>query len=827
MNKYGFFTPDDKYKITNPYTPEPWLHYLIRVNQPGTETFCSGVTYTGGGFDVRGTHENTFVDTKLHLNDEDNMGRYIYIYDRDDKDLFTTTWQPIRKENQSLNTTLEFGKITFNSEYNGLKTTQVMVVPEEFDGWIQNVTIKNCSDKVKNLTLYPFVPIHMGDALDRLLAGDNDGFFGGSYYDSELKSIVFRRNHGISIKDNRDDINGMLGNVAIFHSTLNNKSTKYDTNLENFYGSRFNNQKNPGAILNDSLKSENTPYLRNACGVFKNEVTINPGESLEFAVTLISGSTNDYYNNGKKEFKRYLDLIHNGDKREFMIKNVVSWWEKTLNRLNIYSPDEKINHGFKWLQYQCEIVYILNRMKSRYHTGYEYGWGFRDILQDILYTFPYRGMEMAGVLKHISTQMFNSGKTYHNFFIDQLGNRSIEASDDPIWFANAVVKYCKESGDFNFLDEVTDYADKKEGLGDFKGSILEHCIKGLDSVWADSSPRHLPYMKDCDWNDDLNENRKGSGPNRDVESVMVAQQLYSGLIDMANLFRASDRRVELVKEYEDRALKIKNSIKEYCMDKEGYFKRALFNEEEEADLGSSESEFAKIFLEPQAFGINSGVADEEQGRKSLDAVKKYLDSKWGAMLCYPVYSDLSENKKLPKRTWNIEKEPPAMKENGGIFMHLNAWLVQSYCMVGQGAEAVAHYQKNLPENMSADQDVYKSEPYVYPEYVRGKGIDSHGRGGHTWLTGTAPTMHMALTEYIFGVRADYGGLVIDPCVDPKWSNFKMERNFRGARYIINFTNPNGVEKGVRMISVNGTNISGNIVPPQKEGSINKISVVMG
>ena len=152
-------------------------------------------------------------------------------------------------------------------------------------------------------------------------------------------------------------------------------------------GTGLNNQKNPGAILETELKSRDTPYLRRACGVFKNEVIIKPGESLEFAVALIAGSTNDYYSNNKNELKEYIRLISSRQKREEMSENVIKWWEKVLDRLKITSPDEKINHGFKWLQYQCEIVYILNRMKSRYHTGYEYGWGFRDILQDILYTF--------------------------------------------------------------------------------------------------------------------------------------------------------------------------------------------------------------------------------------------------------------------------------------------------------------------------------------------------------------------------------------------------------------------------------------------------------
>jgi len=91
MTQYGHFNELGQFIIKNPFTPEPWLHYLIRPGQPGTETFCSGVTYTAGGFDVRGTHENTFVDTQIHLNDADNVGRYVYIVDQDTGACFATT----------------------------------------------------------------------------------------------------------------------------------------------------------------------------------------------------------------------------------------------------------------------------------------------------------------------------------------------------------------------------------------------------------------------------------------------------------------------------------------------------------------------------------------------------------------------------------------------------------------------------------------------------------------------------------------------------------------------------------------------------------------
>jgi cellobiose phosphorylase len=827
MNVYGFFDENDRFVINNPYTPEPWLHYLIRLNQPGTQTFCSGVSYTGGGFDVRGTHENTFVDTQLHLNDGDNVGRYVYIVDKKTGKYFTTTWQPVRNPGQIFKTTFSFGKATFESDCEGIHAVQEMFVPLEFDGWIQNITLKNTSAEPRELAIYPFVPIQMGNALIRLVAGDNDGFFGGAAFDPDLCAIVFRRHHGTAVNDDPSKINGMLGNVAAFYSTLNNTSTEYETSMERLTQDRFHSLADPLSILNGKLSNKNQAYLRRTCGVFKNEIALSAGESITFAVVLIAGSTQDYYLNNKKQLKDIITQIRSETMRKEMAQHVGDWWKKRMDLLTISSPDKKLNRAFLWLQYQCQIVYILNRMKSRYHTGYEYGWGFRDILQDVLYPLPYDAPMVAAALKHISTQMFSTGVSYHNFFIDQPGNKAIEASDDPLWFPSAVIKYCKESGNFSFLDEVTDYAEVREGQAGIRGTILEHCRKAIDRVWTDRSSRNLPFMKDCDWNDDLNELRKGVKPNSHLESVMVAQQLYRGLLDLAELFEASGRCRELCAGYISRAVIIKNAIQKYALDDEGYYKRALSIAGDGEDLGSSKNKFGKIFLESQCFGILSGVADENRAEKVIESVKKYLDTEYGAMLCYPLYTDLAEKNILPTKTWNIEKEPPAMKENGSIFMHLNAWLVQAYTVLGKGKDAVACYLKTLPENLASDQDRYKSEPYVYPEYVRGRGGEEFGRGGHTWLTGTAPTMHQALIEYIFGLKPAYDGLEIDPCVDPAWKEFSITRNFRGDVYKISISNPDQVERGVASIVVDGTAIKGKKLPLFNDGKVHVVKVVMG
>jgi len=828
MAEYGKFNENDEFEIFNPRTPEPWLHYLIRPDQSGTQTFCSGVSYSGGGFDVRGTHENTFVDTQLHLNDADDRGRYCYIVDAKSRDFFTTTWQPVKKEGQEFKTTLGFGYIKFDSQYKGIKTEEVMFVPKEFDGWVQNIVIENLTGETKELEIYPFVPIHMGDALIRLLAGDNDGFFGGANWDKDLNAIVFRRNHGTSVNDDTAEINGMLGNVAAFYSSLNTPDTEYETSEERFTGDRFHSLAEPLSIIAAKpLSNTNQAYLRRTCGVFRNKITLGAGKKIEFAVALVASSTKNYYLNEKSHLKEMINMVKDAQAREKMLREVKKWWSDLMSRFEISTPSEKINRAFKWLQYQCQVVYILNRMKSRYHTGYEYGWGFRDILQDVNFNLPYSADTVKTALKHIATQMFSTGVSYHNFFIDQPGNKSIQASDDPVWLPMAIIKYVKETGDFSFLDEKAAYAEVYEGEGEIYGTILEHIQKAIDRVWTDRSGRDLPYMKDCDWNDDLNELRTGGEWNKDVESIMAAQQLYKVLIDTAQLLKAANKDNALANDYILRAKKLYDAIEKYAIDKEGYYIRALSGVPEKKDLGRSENPEAKIFLEPQTFGINCETADESRAKIVIKKVEEYLDSEFGAQICFPVYTGLAEREELPGRTWNIEKEPPAMKENGSIFMHLNAWLVQSYAILNRGTDAVNFYEKCLPENLASDQDRYKSEPYVYPEYVRGRGGIGFGQGGHTWLTGTAPTMHQSFTEWVLGLRPDYDGLKIDPKIHKDWKEFSARRNFRGAVYEITVKNPNGVEHGVKSMKIDGNEIQGNLINPHRDGKTYKVEIVLG
>jgi N,N'-diacetylchitobiose phosphorylase len=108
----------------------------------------------------------------------------------------------------------------------------------------------------------------------------------------------------------------------------------------------------------------------------------------------------------------------------------------------------------------------------------------------------------------------------------------------------------------------------------------------------------------------------------------------------------------------------------------------------------------------------------------------------------------------------------------------------------------------------------------------GEAHSLHGQAHHPWLTGSAGWFYTAVTRHILGVRLTFDGLVIDPCIPSAWPGFSVSRQWRGATYEISVENPDGVQKGVKSVTLNGASVTGPI-PPQPAGSVNEVVVVMG
>ena len=84
-----------------------------------------------------------------------------------------------------------------------------------------------------------------------------------------------------------------------------------------------------------------------------------------------------------------------------------------------------------------------------------------------------------------------------------------------------------------------------------------------------------------------------------------------------------------------------------------------------------------------------------------------------------------------------------------------------------------------------------------------------------------------ISNYILGIKPDWDGLKIDPCLPTDWKGFTVSRRYRGAVYSITVDNTAGVEYGVKEITVNGTAQAGTVIPPAPAGETVEVKVIMG
>ena len=198
-------------------------------------------------------------------------------------------------------------------------------------------------------------------------------------------------------------------------------------------------------------------------------------------------------------------------------------------------------------------------------------------------------------------------------------------------------------------------------------------------------------------------------------------------------------------------------------------------------------------------GLEEGMVD-----KAIDSCKKYLDCEHGMVLNNPAYTTYHVE------MGEISSYPAGYKENAGIFCHNNPWVIIGETVAGRGSDAWELFRKISPMYLK-DQALHKVEPYVNCQMVAGKDAAKPGEGKNSWLTGTAAWMWLTVSQYLLGIKPTYDGLMIDPCLDSDIKEYSVKRILRGTEYDITVKNPNGNQKGVKSITVDGVAIEGNII----------------
>jgi cellobiose phosphorylase len=492
-----------------------------------------------------------------------------------------------------------------------------------------------------------------------------------------------------------------------------------------------------------------------------------------------------------------------------------TYWRELLSVYQLRSDDEKLNRMVNiWNPYQCMITYNFSRSASYFESGIGRGMGFRDSNQDLIgfvHMAPERAKER--IIDIASTQ-FEDGGAYHQYQpLTKRGNNEIGGNfnDDPLWLILSVSEYIKETGDWSILDTDVPFDNDENN----SASLFEHLKRSFNHVIDNKGPHGLPLIGRADWNDCLNLNCFSNNPDEPFQTTENKAGGKAESIFIAGMFVLYGK--EYVRLCESRGLTdeaktalkeiqvMEEAVKTHGWDGDWYLRAYDFFSRK---VGSKENEEGQIFIEPQGFCAMAEIGMAEGfPQKALEAVNERLAYQYGIVLNNPPFS------KYHIELGEISTYPEGYKENAGVFCHNNPWVMIAETVVGNGDRAFDYYSRIAPAYLEEISDLHRTEPYVYSQMIAGKDAFKPGEAKNSWLTGTAAWNFYAISQYILGIRTEYRGLKIDPCIPNSWKGFKITRKFRGVDYHITVNNPKGVSKGIEEIRVNGKVFDNNIIPP--------------
>jgi cyclic beta-1,2-glucan synthetase len=791
----GFSEAEGEYVILlgeRQWTPAPWLNVIANPSL-GCLVSESGSGYTW----AVNSRENQLTPWS---NDpvSDPPGEAFYLRDDDTGEIWSPTPLPIRGEGFYVVRHGQ-GYSRFEYEMREIASDLTVFVAPEDPVKISRLAVENRSESTRTLTFTAYVEWVLGPRRAT----------GAPFIVTELDSAtgaLFARNPW-----NEEH----AGRVAF--ADIGADPAAWTADRAEFVG-RNGGLQAPSGLARGAILSRRAGACLDPCAALQVRWRLAPGERREAVFLLGEGRDVDE--------ARQLVVRHRSRSPDVSLAAVRREWEDTLTALQVRTPDRSMDLMLnRWLLYQALACRVRARA-ALYQAGG--AWGFRDQLQDgMSFTVARRELTREHLLRAASRQ-FEEGDVQHWWHEPSGRGVRTRISDDRIWLVYATHHYLEITGDRSVLDEPVGFlAAPPLAPGEVDryfqpetsketAPLYEHCARALDRSLAVG--RHgLPLMGSGDWNDGMN--RVGEGGQG--ESVWLGWFLHTNLYEFARIAeeRGETRRALAWREHSN-ALKL--ALERHGWDGDWY-RRAFFDDG--TPLGSAVNDECRIDSIVQSWGVISGAADPERGRRAMAAVDEHLIRRGdGLVLLFTPPFD-----RTPLEPGYIKGYAPGVRENGGQYTHAAVWAMIAFAALGDGDKAGELFAILNPINHASTRSGlyrYKIEPYVMAGDVYSERPHT-GRGGWSWYTGAAGWMYRAGIEWILGFRLRGTSLHLDPCIPRTWPRFEIAFRYHSARYRLVVENPRGAMRGVTEISVDGAAVEGREIPLADDGREHRIAVLLG
>ncbi|NLA54168.1 MAG: glycosyl transferase, partial [Clostridiales bacterium] len=792
-NGLGGFSPDgNEYVIrleTDQTTPAPWVNVLANPS------FGFISTASGSGFTWHGNSSENKLTPWSNDAVSDDPGEAFYITDTDSGEIFTPTALPIRGD-EPYNIIHGFGYTRFEHESHGIYQRMTQFVPVDSSVKLSLITLVNNSEQKRSLTLTYYLRPVLGVS-DQATA-------------MHIQTSVSPDGALLIENPYRNTTGGEICYIDV------SKTKRWVTgDREEFFGA--GDMSSPDSLLRDTLSGAVGTGL-DPCGAMQVKVFLAPGESRELVFQLGVAQSLMEVDSLSLRYKSISETKES-------LQRVQEFWKNKLEVTKVKTPTRSMNLMLNgWLQYQVVACRLWAR-SGFYQAGGAYG--FRDQLQDCLsMASDWPQLAREQILHHAQHQ-FLEGDVQHWWHEGGGGIRS-RMTDDRLWLPYVTAEYIRITGDSGILSEVRPFLEEAPladgeferysvpNISSTQTSLYDHCLRAIE-ISLQFGEHGLPLMGTGDWNDGMNAvGEKGKG-----ESVWMGWFLSTVLQMFAPICTLMGEP-EKSEQYLDIRKTTLAAIEEHAWDG-SWYRRAYFDDG--SILGSAENAECKIDSISQTWAVISGGADPQRAQTAMNSLIDYLVD-WENGLIKLLTPPFNGQESDPGY---IKAYVPGVRENGAQYSHAAAWVILAFAKLGDGDRAWELFRLINPiKHTSSRRETfrYKVEPYVMAADVY-TAYPHEGRGGWTWYTGSAGWMYRAGLEYILGLQKNADTMVMEPCIPRGWTDYSLHYKYMETDYEIHVSNPDGLNRGVKSITVDGVMTQGNSFDLVNDGKDHQVQVTMG
>lgn len=794
-NGLGGFDPDeDEYVIylqPGQWTPHPWINVIANpyfgflVSEAG-----SGCTWAGNSSENRLTPWRNDPVT-------DQPGEALYLRDEETALVWSPTPLPTGAEAPYL-IRHGAGYSIFEHQSHGLKQRLRLFTAPDAPVKIAHLRLENMWTRPRRITVTYYAEWVLGTMRET-----NQQYIVPEF-DPDSQALLAYNRYNTEFKEH---VAFLAGNKKLHGLTADRTE---------FLG-RMGSMRHPAAIGRMGLASTVRGGL-DPCAAIQLHVDLAPGQAEDVFFLIGEGSN-------REESLALIRQYQDPGQIEAAWQDNHSLWDNMLNSITVQTPDLAMNLILnRWLLYQTISCRLWGRSALYQSSG---AYGFRDQLQDgmaILHARPDIAREQILRAAH---HQFEAGDVLHWWHPPSERGVRTRFSDDLLWLPFVTAHYVLTTGDKTILSEQIPFlrgeplkVDEDERFSQFEPTtqvytLFEHCRRAIEKGSTVGS-HGLPLIGSGDWNDGMNRvGVEGRG-----ESVWLGWFLHATLIDFASLCDLMNTDPE---PYRQRAKRLLQAIEANAWDG-NWYRRAYYDDGK--PMGSSQNKECQIDSIAQSWAVQSGAGDPGRAAQAMEAVNKHLVKRDDRLILLftPPFD------KTARDPGYIKGYSPGIRENGGQYTHAAIWAGWAFAALGQGdrAEELFRllnpvYHADTPEKVNR----YQVEPYVIAGDIYS--VAPHtGNGGWTWYSGSSGWMYRLGIEAILGVRRLGNSLQINPCIPKHWPGFELTYRSSTVVYHIYVDNPNGVNRGVVQVSVDGKVLPDNNIPLSVDGQKHVVvHVLMG